>query len=236
MAGFDPPVLHTDAELVALHHPDEYPFNEGRVVSSAGLDIDPSRFEEEIVEFQVPHSTALHAARPGGGEVLVGPLARWALNHEQLPSEVIDLARSVGIGPEERNPFRSIVVRALEVLYAVGEARRIIAALDAAGAAVPAAPVVEPRAGTGWAVTEAPRGALYHRYRLDESGAVVEAQIVPPTAQNQPAIEADLRRYVGANLALDDDRLRHTCEQIIRNHDPCISCATHFLDLTVERR
>ena len=92
------------------------------------------------------------------------------------------------------------------------------------------------RAGVGAGATEAPRGTLFHQYALDGTGAVTSARIVPPTSQNQAAIEDDLRRFVQTRLHLDDHRLTHECEQAIRNYDPCISCATHFLDLTVVRR
>jgi coenzyme F420-reducing hydrogenase alpha subunit len=95
---------------------------------------------------------------------------------------------------------------------------------------------VEPVAGTGFGVSEAPRGLLYHRYRLDAEGTILEAKIVPPTSQNQQAIEDDLHDVVARNAYLGDDDLRALCEQTIRNYDPCISCATHFLDLRVERR
>ena len=92
-----------------------------------------------------------------------------------------------------------------------------------------------PRAGVGFGVTEAPRGSLWHRYEIGADGIIRSARIVPPTSQNQAAIEADLRAFVEDRLDLDDAELTHQCEQAIRNYDPCISCATHFLDLTVER-
>jgi coenzyme F420-reducing hydrogenase alpha subunit len=90
---------------------------------------------------------------------------------------------------------------------------------------------VEPRAGEGCACTEAPRGILYHRYLLDGEGLIQEAKIVPPTSQNQKSMEEDLRQFVAANLDLPEDQLTWQCEQMIRNYDPCISCATHFLKL-----
>lgn len=134
-----------------------------------------------------------------------------------------------------RNPFRSILVRAVETLYAVDEALRIIDAYEP-----PARPYVDvpPRAGTGHGATEAPRGLLYHRYVLDADGTVTDARLVPPTSQNQGAIEEDLRRFAEEALTqpgVQDADLTHLCERAIRNHDPCISCSTHFLDLTVER-
>jgi len=94
---------------------------------------------------------------------------------------------------------------------------------------------VPARAGTGYGVTEAPRGVLYHRYRIDDDGTVHEARIVPPTSQNQAAIEADLLRFVQDRLGLADDELTKACEQLIRCYDPCISCATHFLELHMDR-
>jgi len=134
---------------------------------------------------------------------------------------------------ECRDPFRSIVVRSVELVHACEESLRIIEEYEE-----PDAPAVEvaPVAGTGYGVSEAPRGLLYHRYRLDADGTILDAKIVPPTSQNQLAIEDDLRDVVARNARLEDDALRGLCEQTIRNYDPCISCATHFLDLRVERR
>jgi len=125
------------------------------------------------------------------------------------------------------------VVRAVEIVYAISEALRIIGEYerpDPAGLDVP------PRAATGHGVSEAPRGLLYHRYQLAADGRIEAAAIVPPTSQNQAAIEADLRGVVAANLDLDDAALTALCERTIRNYDPCISCAAHFLDLRVEHR
>jgi coenzyme F420-reducing hydrogenase alpha subunit len=94
--------------------------------------------------------------------------------------------------------------------------------------------VVVARAGVGTGVTEAPRGLLLHQYEIDADGNIVRARIMPPTSQNQLTIEEDLRRVVEGGLDLNDDDLRWRCEQAVRNHDPCISCAAHFLDLKVE--
>jgi sulfhydrogenase subunit alpha len=233
VADFPFPDLRVEHELVALHHPGEYAISEGRIRSDRGLSIPAAEFPAHFQEEHVAWSTALHAHTAAGGRYLVGPLARYTLNHEQLPPVAREAAEEAGLGKECRNPFRSIVVRAVETLAACDEAIRIIDGyVEPDRAAVP----VEPRAAIGHGVTEAPRGLLYHRYELDEQGTILSAVIVPPTAQNQGAIEHDLRRVVEANLRLRDPALQHLCEQSIRNHDPCISCSTHFLDLTVERR
>ena len=232
VASFDFPELERDWELVALRHPTDYPLNEGRIVSTRGLDIDAADYEAHVVEEQVPHSTALHARIVGRGSYLVGPLARYALNADRLSPLARQAARDAGLGPACRNPFRSVVVRAVEVVWACDEALRLIATWEPPDA--PAVPVTL-RAGIGQACTEAPRGLLYHRYRLDADGTILDAKIVPPTSQNQRTIEEDLAAFVPRHLALSDDDLRGRCEQAIRNHDPCISCATHFLQLRVER-
>jgi coenzyme F420-reducing hydrogenase alpha subunit len=232
VAGFDFPDRERDYLFVSLRHPEEYPFNEVRIASSRGLDIAAEEFEAHFEESHVARSTALHAHTREGETYLVGPLARYALNFDRLAPQVQAAAREAGLGPVCRNPYRSIIVRAVEVLHACEEALRLIERYEEPDA--PAVPV-EPRAGIGHGATEAPRGMLYHRYRLEEDGTIAEALIVPPTSQNQPSIEADLANYVEGFLDLPDEALRHRCEQTIRNYDPCISCAAHFLRLDVDR-
>jgi coenzyme F420-reducing hydrogenase alpha subunit len=232
VAAFAFPEGERDYELVALSHPHEYPMNRGRIISSRGLDIAAAQFDRHFEETQVARSTALHARLKARGAYLVGPLARFALNFDRLSPLAREAARDAGLGPDCRSPHRSIVMRAVEVLYACDEALRIID-----GYAPPDAPCValSPRAGVGSAAVEAPRGLLWHRYRLDETGAIAEARIVPPTSQNLASIEADLASFVEGWLMLSDADLRQRCEQTIRDYDPCISCSTHFLRLELDR-
>jgi coenzyme F420-reducing hydrogenase alpha subunit len=232
-AGLDFPDYEQDYELVALSEPGEYPIDRGRIVSNRGLDIAVDEYDEHFVEEHVEWSNALHSYVRGRGSYLCGPLARFALGFENLSPLSKEAAAEAGLGPGERNPFRSIVVRSVELVYAADEALRLIAEYEE-----PDAPAidVEPRAATGYGCTEAPRGILYHRYRIDDDGTIVDAKIVPPTSQNQRTIEEDLRGVVERSLDVPDDELTLLCEQTIRNYDPCISCATHFLNLEVERR
>jgi sulfhydrogenase subunit alpha len=232
VAGFEFPDVEIDHELVAVHDDEHYAIETGMVATASGLVFPPQEFGEHVVEHQVPHSTALHASFDGR-RYLTGPLARYTINHAQLSPLARDSAAAAGLGTSCRNPFRSIVVRAVEVVYAIEEALRIIDGYVPPDP--PAAPVV-PRAGIGHGVSEAPRGLLYHRYELADDGSIVHATITPPTSQNQQAIESDLIRVAEANLTRDDASLTAICEQAIRNYDPCISCSTHFLDVTVDRR
>lgn len=226
------PVTDADFTSFALRHPDEYPMNEGRLCSSTGLDFGSRDFPVHVREFHAAQSTALHAHLEGR-PYLCGPLARLNLNHDRLSPALRALLERAGVGFPDRNMYHSITARAIEILLAIDEAIRLLD--DYEPSSRPFAPA-RPRAGAAAAATEAPRGVLWHRYELDEAGRVVAAQIVPPTSQNQARIEEDLR----VSLARDgfdrpDAELRRQAEQIIRNYDPCISCATHFLKLTVER-
>jgi coenzyme F420-reducing hydrogenase alpha subunit len=231
-ANFSFPDFEPDYEFVALRHPDEYSFNEGRLVSNRGLDIAVEAYPEYFVEEHVAHSTALQARLRARGSYLAGPLARYSLNFDRLSPLAREVAREAGLAPVCRNPFQSIIVRGIELVYACDEALRLIAEYEQPERPAVAVP---PRAGIGHACTEAPRGILYHRYAIDEAGSIREATIIPPTSQNQKAIEGDLYGFLEARLALPQDRLTWECEQLIRSYDPCISCATHFLDLHVER-
>jgi coenzyme F420-reducing hydrogenase alpha subunit len=233
VSEFDFPEFERDYEFVALSHPDEYPFNEGRLVSNRGLDIVIDEYDRSFIEEQVPHSTALHAVRSGSGAYLCGPLARYNLNFERLPEVARGNALAAGIRPPVNNPFKSIIVRAVEVLFACEEAIRIIDSYEEPDR--PSVPC-EPRAGSGVGCTEAPRGICFHRYRIDRDGTILDAKIVPPTSQNQKSIEDDLREFVPPRLDLDQEQLTWQCEQVIRNYDPCISCSVHFLDLSLDRR
>ena len=233
VAGFDFPDVTYDYEFVALRHPEEYPFCEGHLVSNRGLDITAADYESHFEEEHVRHSNALQSRLLARGPYMVGPQARFNLNFDRLTPLAQKAALEVGLTPECRNPFQSIIVRAVELVFAFEEALRIIKSYER-----PERPSVEAhwQAGEGCAMTEAPRGMLYHRYLLDDQGVILEADIIPPTSQNQKIMEDDLCRVAEKHLDLDDDGLTYILEQAIRNYDPCISCATHCLQWKIERR
>lgn len=225
------PDFEKDYEFVALSHPDEYPLNEGRLVSNKGLDIDVAEYDDHFAEEHVAHSNALHSVLKERGEYFVGPLARYNLNFDRLSPLAKESAMSAGVGAVCRNPFQSIIVRSVEIVYACDEALRIIEGYEKPEKS---RADVNPGAGMGYGCTEAPRGILYHRYRIDEHGVILDAKIIPPTSQNQKTIESDLYYFVERNLELPKEKLTLQCEQAVRNYDPCISCATHFLKLYIE--
>ncbi len=231
VGGFDFPEFSRDYTYLSLRPESGYPIEGGRVVTSRGDDWAVRDFTSHIEEVHVEQSNALHGLLDGE-PYLVGPLARYNLNFDRLSSAAQEAALGAGLGEKVHNQFQSIVVRAVETVEAFTEAIRII---DSWTDGLPASVPVPPRAGEGFGATEAPRGVCFHRYKIDDEGIVTDAQIVPPTSQNQPNIEADLKKLAKDWIWLSDDDLTLRSEVAIRNYDPCISCSVHFLDLTVER-
>jgi sulfhydrogenase subunit alpha len=226
------PDFTRDYEFVALRHPDEYPITEGKLVSSRGLDIEIRDYEKHFVEEHVEHSNALHSKIVGRDSYFCGPLARYNLNADRLTPAARKAAAEAGLAVPCLNPFKGIVARAVENLYAFEEALRLARAY-----VPPEPPAVEvpAREGVGWGCTEAPRGILYHRYALDGNGLIRDAKIVPPTSQNLKTIEGDLFQLGARLAAMTLPKATALAEQAVRNYDPCISCATHFLRLAIER-
>ncbi|HVT27969.1 MAG TPA: Ni/Fe hydrogenase subunit alpha [Lacipirellulaceae bacterium] len=234
VSAFEFPDLEMDYDCVSVKHSHEYPMNEGRIVSTSGLDIMVEQYEQYFEERHMPQSTALHSVLlPEGKSYLVGPLARINLCFDQLAPTAKRAAEKCGIEWPSRNNFQSIVARAVEVIDAYEEAVAIVKDYNAepTQCRIP----YTPKAGKGCHATEAPRGLIYHRYRIGDDGLIAEAKIVPPTSQNQGQIESDLRAYVPRVARFDDAVATQKCEHLIRNYDPCISCSTHFLKLTIER-
>ncbi|KAF0220433.1 MAG: nickel-dependent hydrogenase large [Rhodospirillaceae bacterium] len=232
VGGFDFPDIQQDYNFMALHHADEYAIHEGRLITSSGLDFPVAQFLDHVEEEHVPWSNALHGKPKDGLAHHVGPLARYNLNYAQLGNTAKEAAKDAGLSPVVRNPFQSIVVRAVELVQVCEDALKIVQNYTEPDAPYVDAPV---KAGEGHGCTEAPRGICYHRYRIHADGSVQDARIVPPTAQNQKVMELDLRKVVQANLDKSDDEIKWRAEQAIRNYDPCISCATHFLKLEMDR-
>jgi coenzyme F420-reducing hydrogenase alpha subunit len=233
VAGFDFPDFERPYEMIAVSHPDEYAMNEGDVASANGTSIAVDQFEQTFEERHVAHSTALQSVRTADGSwYYVGPLARVNLNFDRLSPRAQRVAEEVGFEVPCRNPQKAIIARSLEVVHAYEEALGILRDYRPFK---PSRVAYRHASGEGCAATEAPRGLLYHRYMVDVDGRVTFAKIVPPTSQNQRQIEDDLRELLPAVLDEDEKKTAMSCERLIRSYDPCISCSTHFLKLTVER-
>ena len=210
VAGFDFPAVERDYEFVCLSHADEYPFNEGRIISNRGLDIDADAYPDHFEEIHMPQSTALHSRIKERGFYFCGPMARYSLNFSKLPDIAKDVAKEVGLGPVCRNPYQSIIVRSIELVFAFDEALRIIE-----GYAPPEPSSVEDSResrGRPRRHRSAARHALSslpaRRRRIDRAGGDHS-----PTSQNQATIEEDLTTFIPQWLNMNDDDLRWRCEQ-----------------------
>lgn len=229
--GFEFPDFEPEAEYVSMSHESEYPIFDGRLISTDGLDISIDQFGAHFEEHQEPHAHALHCLHLGHGAYQVGPIARYNLNRVHLTPIARQMVDELKLSQRIANPFKSIIVRAIETIYAFEESLRIIENYEQPARSCEE---VKPRAGIAHGCSEAPRGTCYHRYEVDSEGMVKAAQIVPPTSQNQANIEKDLREWVPSIMHLPEDKLRWKVEQAVRNYDPCISCATHFLRMKIE--
>jgi coenzyme F420-reducing hydrogenase alpha subunit len=232
-AGFRLPDFERDPLMLSLYDREGYALDSGRLITTEGIDVDPGDWDTVFTEHHVEHSTALQATGIDGKHHLVGPSARVVLAGDALhplAAEALDAAGGVAV--VRRNMFAAITARGVEMVHAIAESLAIIEAWEPPTAAWQP---WEPRAGVASWSTEAPRGVLFHRYEVDEEGHVMKARIVPPTSQNQVFMEDDLRAYVPAVLDLPELEAAARLEALIRCYDPCISCATHFLRLEVER-
>jgi coenzyme F420-reducing hydrogenase alpha subunit len=232
VSSLERPSLERESTLVCLSDSARYAIDRGDVVSNQGLSFPPSGFEENFEEYQVEYSNALHSRAKGGGSYMVGPLARFSLNYGQLNPAARALAREAGLKPPLKDPFQSILVRALEIVHALEEAAREVEEYEEP--VRPSAPY-KVKAGTCYGVSEAPRGILYHSYTVNGRGQIETAKIIPPTSQNQARMEDDVRLLVPRIMKSSAVEARRLSEMAIRNYDPCISCATHFLRLDIRR-
>jgi coenzyme F420-reducing hydrogenase alpha subunit len=233
VAGLPRPSFPRAAEMVSMVHPDEYPMNLGDLASTSGRAFDAASFEQVSREVHVEHSNALHSLMVDTSTpYFAGPLARVNLNHGRLTPVARECMDRLGLHVPEPDPFFSMAARVAEVALSIEEAIRLIRGYEP-----PDPPMAEvtPREGRATWVTEAPRGSLYHRYDVNADGTIREARIVPPTSQNLRHMEEDLRGFLPGVLDRPDEELTRLAEMVVRNHDPCISCATHFLRLEIER-
>ncbi|MGB4429061.1 MAG: nickel-dependent hydrogenase large subunit, partial [Thermacetogeniaceae bacterium] len=233
VASQDPyPELVRKCEHVSLRGEDRYPINEGRLVSTEGLDVPDWEYPEWLIEKHVPGCNCLHAIVKGRDSFMVGPLARVNNNFDLLSKDAQAIAREVGFSAPSFNPFHSIIARGVEITNAIDRAIELI---DEIGDPVYEEPKYEIKAGEGYAVTEAARGICCHGGKIDKDGVCQAWDIVAPTSRNVYNLEKDFEYFVPKLLNLSDEELTLKCEMMIRNYDPCQSCATHSIKVNLRR-
>ncbi|QDQ43304.1 nickel-dependent hydrogenase large subunit [Methylacidiphilum kamchatkense] len=224
---FNFPDFKRNYTYVGLKHPKQYPIERG-IISCEDSQFDAKEFEKNFIEEQTTYSNALRWKATNSRSCLAGPLARYHLNYSLFPAFLKEKLKEIDLEYPCHNPFQSILVRLAEIAYAFYEAIRLIEDYEPFS---PSFIPFDPNPQTGYGISEAPRGLLYHKYELDDKGSIKKAKIVPPTCFNLASAEDDLKKWIETHSEDSIERLTLDCEQIVRNYDPCISCATHFLKL-----
>ncbi|HTJ70918.1 MAG TPA: hypothetical protein VL551_25475 [Actinospica sp.] len=201
VAGFDVPSSVLDIPLIALDDPMPHPVAHGGarypldsgvgVLASNGTGFTLADFESYISR---PRSAPNHPRRAvlrGTKAALTGPLARYALCGRALRPAALRAAAQAGLTPDERNPYRSALVRAVELVHVLEEAAALIDRFPPTG---PEHLVSTARPGRGVAAAESPAGIVYQRYDLLPDGTVRTARVVGPDELNRSAVELDVRR------------------------------------------
>jgi len=216
----------------SLRESNNYPMMSRTLQGSQGQCHDIDDYTQYFEESQQPYSTAFHSLYQQQA-YLLGPLARFNLNYSLLDYKIEQILTANNIRAPLPNNYYSIIARAAEICQALLTAKNLLQNYQENK---PASVAVTPKAGVASGCSEAPRGFLWHRYEISEQGSVVSANIVAPTSQNQAQIEQDIKWTLEKNgLDQAPDELKRIAEQVIRNYDPCISCATHFLTLRIHR-
>jgi len=226
------PEIEYDLVLMSLKGDREYPILKGVVANNLGGEFPEDDLEKNITVEQKIYSNALHYRLKNGRPYITGPIARFNLNYDLLAPEVKDILEKAGYKAPLKNTYQSIVARAAETYHAVLEIKKLIESYSE-----PPQPYIEAevRAGKGAAISEAPRGMLYHYYEVDENGKIVYANIIPPTAQNYAAMEEDIIKVQDLIVNAPREKAQRVVEMTIRNYDPCISCSVHAIKLKILR-
>ncbi len=221
------PDFTRQTEYIALKNPSEYAFISGDIASS-DTPITPLHDYKSVTnEFCVPTSTAKYT-KHARDSYMVGALARFNLNHDQLLPRARQAAAALGLKAPCHNPFMITVAQVVETVHVIEEAIGLIDQLLDRGVAEEPN-VVKPRESRGVAGVEAPRGILFHDYTFDKNGICTSANCIIPTNQNHNSIQKDFEALVPKIIGQPQDKIALTLEMLVRAYDPCISCSTHML-------
>jgi sulfhydrogenase subunit alpha len=223
--SFELPDFSRETEYLALKNPNEYAMIRGDLSSSDTGLAAVEKYPEIITEFSVPQSTAKFA-RHARESLAVGALARINTNYDRLRPMAKEAAAELNLKPPCYNPFMNNLAQIVEIVQEIEESLNVVEQLLGAGSHQEDVSI-EPRAGRGIGIVEAPRGLLIHDYTYNSQGYIVKANCIIPTNLNHANIQRDLEALVAKNLNRGQGELRRLCEMLVRSYDPCISCSTH---------
>ena len=223
------PDFERETEYIALTSDDEYALYDGDIASTdTGRHPEYKDYRSIMQEFVVPHSTAKHAKHKRES-YMVGALARFNLNSNQLHPIAQDVANMFELKPICYNPFMNNVAQLVEFVHNIEDSIKWIDKLVDDGIEDEKPVSVIPKAGRGVGIVEVPRGILVHDYTLDEKGRCLKANCIIPTNQNHANIQKDMEELVPQILNKPEKEIELNLEMLVRAYDPCISCATHLM-------
>ncbi len=214
-----------DIHFVSLFKENEYPILSGDIISNKGIRITKDEFKNVFKEFQSPYSTAKKSRIKEDEVYIVGAISRFNNNFEKLSEIALKVAKDINLTPPVKSSFKIILIRLIEIIHSLENAKALIEQYKKP----PNSTYVKPKMSKGAGVSEAPRGLLWHEYSFDENGNILTADIVPPTSQNQDIMEIMIKQHLERLDTSNMDKIVGEAEKVVRNFDPCISCATHFL-------
>jgi coenzyme F420-reducing hydrogenase alpha subunit len=229
-ASLDWPDFERDTEYISLTKTDEYAFIDGELKSSDGVVMPAESYPEMTNEFMVKHSTAKHTRHLREG-YMVGALARFNNNYEQLHPRAKEAAEKLGMYPKVTNPYLNSGAQVVEIVHCVEDSILVIDQLLELGVQKEQITEIAPKDCEGVGVCEVPRGMLIHHYWIGEDGKMTGANCIIPTNQNYANLEADMRKLVPQIMDKPVEAMQQDLEMLVRAYDPCISCSVHVLKL-----
>jgi sulfhydrogenase subunit alpha len=224
------PQFERETEYVSLKKDDEYAFIDGVVATTDGFTYELGDYRKVTNETCVPHSTAKHT-KHNRESYMVGALARFNNNYEQLHPRAKAAAEDLGMKPLVTNSFLNSAAQAIEIVHCIEDSIRIIDELVDRGLEEEPLYEFQGKGGEGVGSCDVPRGILFHNYVIDDEGLVQNANCIIPTNQNYANMEADMRALVPQILDQPQEKITHMMEMLIRAYDPCISCSAHLLNV-----
>ena len=224
------PVFKRETEYIALKSRDEYAFYEGDITSTdTGVFVDYKNYSQIMQEYIVPHSTAKYV-KHNRDSYMVGALARFNLNSDQLHPTAKEVAKMFKLKPVNYNPFMNNIAQLVEFTHNIENSINLIDKLVDRGIKKEKNAKTKNNSGRGVGIVEVQRGILVHDYTI-KNKKCVKANCVIPTNQNHANIQKDMEKLVPQILDKTPDEIELSLEMLVRAYDPCISCSTHYLNV-----
>jgi coenzyme F420-reducing hydrogenase alpha subunit len=224
--GIQIPEFSRKTEYVCLSKNGDYAIYDGDIVSSEGLNIPVSKFENNFQELQ-KQNELIKKVEHQGKSYMIGAIARINVNRSKLSPKAHQYLESLGWQFPDYNPFHNILAQMVEVIYCVEESAKLIGEILHSDLEQVVTKHFEIKEGVGAAAVEAPRGTLYYHVEVDAKGYVKNVNIITPTAQFLANLEDDIAEYIPGVANLENKARERKLRAFIRAYDPCISCAVH---------